>query len=431
MTTVIRGGRLVDPSQGMDGLFDLLIDDGGEIMDILPGDKNARFDAAVIDASNLTVIPGLIDIHTHLRDPGYEYKEDIKSGTMAAAAGGVTAVACMANTNPVNDNASITKDIIKRAKEEGHVKVYPIGAMTKGLKGECLAEIGDMKEAGIIAVSDDGMPVANSSMMRRGMEYCLGFDLPVISHAEDIGLSKGGSVNEGLLSTVMGLKGIPNASEEIMVMRDIAIAELTGARLHIAHISTKRAVQLVREAKARGLNVTAEAAPHHFSLDEKAVEGYRTEAKMNPPLRSPEDVEALKNGIKDGTIDVIATDHAPHSTIEKDVEFERASNGIIGLETLFPLTMKLVDEGVISFSDAIKKLTVAPAALIGIRGGSLKRGMPADITIVDLKSRYRIDRDKMKSKSRNTPFHGWEVKGKVMCTIVDGKIVYKDSKLGE
>ena len=268
MTTVIRGGRMVDPSQEIDGLFDLVIDDNGVIADILPGNENASFEANIIDAANLVVIPGMIDIHTHLRDPGYEYKEDIKSGTMAAAAGGVTAVACMANTYPVNDNASITKDIVKTAKEKGVVKVYPIGALTKGLKGESLAEIADMKDSGIVAVSDDGMPVSNSAMMRKGMEYCLGFDLTVITHAEDNALAMGGSINEGLLSTKMGLKGVPNASEEIMVMRDITIAELTGAKLHIAHISTEGAVDLVRKAKEKGINVTAEAAPHHFTLDE-------------------------------------------------------------------------------------------------------------------------------------------------------------------
>ena len=427
MTTVIRGGRLVDPSQHIDGLYDLFLDDGGKVVDILACDKNARFEADVIDAANLVVIPGMIDIHTHLRDPGYEYKEDIKSGTMSAAAGGVTAVACMANTCPVNDNASITKDIVKKAREEGIVKVYPIGALTKGLKGESLAEIADMKDSGIVAVSDDGMPVSNSAMMRRGMEYCLGFDLPVISHPEDSALSMGGTMNEGLLSTKMGLKGVPNISEEIMVMRDIAIAELTGATLHIAHISTKGAVDLVRKAKEKGINVTAEAAPHHFILDEEAVKGYRTEAKMNPPLRSKEDVAAVRSGLGDGAIDIIATDHAPHSTIEKDVEFENAANGIIGLETLFPLTMKLVDDGILTFHDAIRKLTEAPASLIGVKGGSLRKGMPADITIVDLNAKYKINRNKMKSKSKNSPFHGWEVKGKVIYTIVDGKVVFEDN----
>lgn len=427
MKLVARGGRVVDPSQGIDGLFDLIIEDG-LVRDIVPSGKESCEDYEVIDATGRTVIPGLIDIHVHLRDPGYEYKEDIESGTMAAAAGGVTAVACMANTDPVNDNASVTDDIVRRAKESGHVKVYPVGAMTRGLQGLELADIGSMRDAGIVAVSDDGMPVKNPEVMRRGMEYCKAFNLPVVSHSEDPDLSCGGSMNEGFISTVMGLKGIPGAAEDVMVMRDISLAELTGSRLHIAHISTERAVSLVREAKKRGVKVTAEAAPHHFMLTEEAVEGYNTDAKMNPPLRGGSDVEAVKEGLRDGTIDVIATDHAPHSSIEKDVEFEHAANGIIGLETLFPLTMMLVEEGVLSLEEAVRRLTVNPATIIGVRGGSLKKGMPADITVVDLDTGYTVDKGKMRSRSRNTPFHGWKVKGKVVCTIVDGKIVYQGGR---
>ncbi|MBE9536628.1 MAG: dihydroorotase [Proteobacteria bacterium] len=425
MKVLIRGGRLIDPAQGLDGLYDLLLKDG-KVADVSPAGKGKSDVATVIDADGLLVIPGIIDIHTHLRDPGYEYKEDIESGTLAAAAGGVTAVACMANTKPVNDNAAITQDILKKAGDTGHVRVYPIGAMTKGLAGKELAEIASMKSAGIVAVSDDGMPVVSSEMMRVGLEYCRPLDLTVISHPEDLGLSAGGSMNEGYLSTIMGLKGIPRAAEDVMVMRDIALAQLTGAKLHIAHISTAGIVSLVREAKRRGIRVTAEAAPHHFSLTEDAVKGYRTDAKMSPPLRESSDIQAIKEGLKDGTIDLIATDHAPHSTIEKDVEFDHAANGIIGLETLLPLTLRLVDEGVLSLTQMVEKLSVNPAAIIGVEGGSLKKGMPADITIIDPEMKFKVDRKKMKSKSKNTPFHGWEMKGKAVYTIVDGKVVYKE-----
>ncbi|MDT8316898.1 MAG: dihydroorotase [bacterium] len=423
MKTAICGGRLIDPSQDIDGLFDIIIEND-LVSDIVKPGMVKDVDN-IINAKGLVVIPGIVDIHIHLRDPGYEYKEDIASGTMAAAAGGVTSVACMANTKPVNDNASVTADIIRRSRESGHVKVYPIGAMTKGLKGDELAEIACMKEAGIVAVSDDGLPVNSAEIMRRGLEYSLGLDLPVISHAEEPSLSKGGSMNEGYRSTVMGLQGIPNASEDIMVMRDIALAELTGARLHIAHISSEAAVRFVREAKTRGVRVTAEAAPHHFVLTEEALEGYDANTKMNPPLRCLKDVEAIKAGLKDGTIDAVATDHAPHTTIEKDVEFDKAACGIIGLETLLPLTLSLVDEGVLSLDEAVRKLTINPANIIGIKGGSLKEGMPADIAIIDIDTSYRYDKSKVKSKSNNTPFDGWEMKGRAAYTIVNGKIVYK------
>jgi dihydroorotase len=286
--------------------------------------------------------------------------------------------------------------------------------MTKGLAGKEMAEIASMKAAGIVAVSDDGMPVINSEMMRVGLEYCRPLDLTVISHPEDLGLSAGGSMNEGYLSTIMGLKGIPRAAEDVMVMRDIALAELTGARLHIAHISTAGIVSLVRDAKKRGIMVTAEAAPHHFSLTEDAVKGYRTDAKMSPPLRESEDIQAIKEGLQDGTIDLIATD----------------ANGIIGLETLLPLTLRLVDEGVLSLAQMVEKLSVNPAAVIGVEGGSLKKGMPADITIIDTELKFKVDRKKMKSKSKNTPFHGWEMKGKAVYTIVDGKVVFKEDNYG-
>jgi len=430
MRILIKGGRVVDPSQKMDGIFDLMVEKG-KVAGIFPTGKDTGKCDRLIDAKGLTVIPGIIDIHTHLRDPGYEYKEDIESGTLAAAAGGVTALACMANTRPVNDNATVTEEILKKAKEKGHVKVYPIGAMTKGLAGEELAEIASMLDAGIVAVSDDGMPVRNAEVMRRGLEYSRGFGLTVISHAEDPDLSCHGSMNEGALSTAMGLKGVPNAAEDVMVTRDIALAELTGAALHIAHISTEGAINAVREAKKRGVRVTAEAAPHHFTLTEEAVRGYNTDAKMNPPLRSRKDLEAVWLGLKDGTIDAIATDHAPHSVIEKDLEFDNAANGIIGLETLLPLTLKLVDEGLLSLGEAVDKLTAGPAAIIGVEGGTLERGKAADITIFDPDHEYRIDKKLMKSKSKNTPFHGWTVKGKVRYTIVDGIVVYEGDLNGQ
>lgn len=424
MKRLIRGGRVVDPSQDLDGEFDIFIKDG-KIEDILPAGSAKGKDYEIIDAGGLTVIPGIIDIHTHLRDPGYEYKEDIESGTLAAAAGGVTAVACMANTLPVNDNASVTESIMRKVKEVGHVKVYPVGALSKGLKGESLAEIASMKKAGIVAVSDDGLTVKNAAVMRNGLEYARGLGLTVISHAEDPDLSCHGSMNEGYTSTVMGLKGIPNACEDVIVMRDIALAELTGARLHIAHISTEGAVSLVREAQKRGVRVTAEAAPHHFILNEEAVKGYNTDAKMNPPLRNPKDVEAVRKGLQDGTICAIATDHAPHSTIEKDVEFEYAANGIIGLETLLPLTLRLVDEGVLTLNEAVRKLTINPAEVIGVEGGTLKKGAAADVTLFDPHIEYEVRKEKMKSKSKNTPFHGWLLKGRAVYTLVDGKTVYK------
>lgn len=423
MKTAICGGRLIDPSQDIDGLFDIIIENDLVSAIVKPG--SVKDVDTIINAKGLIVIPGIVDIHIHLRDPGHEYKEDMESGTMAAAAGGVTSVACMANTKPVNDNAAVTADIIRRSLESGHVKVYPIGAMTKGLKGQELAEIASMKAAGIVAVSDDGLPVNSAEIMRRGLEYSLGLDLPVISHAEEPSLSSGGCMNEGYRSTVMGLQGIPNASEDIMVMRDIALAELSGARLHIAHISSGAAVSFVREAKARGVQVTAEAAPHHFVLTEEALEGYDTNAKMNPPLRCSKDVDAIKAGLKDGTIDAIATDHAPHTTIEKDVEFDMAAYGIIGLETLLPLTISLVDEGVLSLAQAVEKLTINPANIIGINGGSLKEGMPADIAVIDIDTSYKYDKSKVKSKSNNTPFDGWEMKGRAAYTIVNGKTVYK------
>ncbi|MBI3752743.1 MAG: dihydroorotase [Deltaproteobacteria bacterium] len=427
---LIKGGRVIDPASGIDGLFDVYAV-GGKIAAVKPYEPSAFSlqpnDWTVIDAAGLVICPGFIDMHTHLREPGYEYKETVQTGAMAAAAGGFTSVACMANTNPVNDNASVTRYILKKAQEEGIVNVFPVGAISSGLKGETLAEIGELKEAGCIAISDDGRPIVSSGLMRLALEYAKPFNLPVISHCEDAWLAIDGVMNEGFISTKLGLKGIPNAKEDIMVARDIALAELTGGRLHIAHISTKGAVQLVRNAKQNGLNVTAEVTPHHFTLTDEAVIGYNTNAKMNPPLRTKKDIDAIKTGLQDGTIDAIATDHAPQNSDEKDVEFDKAANGIVGLETALPLSLRLVAEGVMSFNTLIEKLSTNPAKLLGLDSkGSLKVGADADITIVDLNKEWVVDAKELKSKSRNTPFDGWKMKGRVVKTIVSGKVVYEE-----
>jgi dihydroorotase len=433
---LIKGGRVIDPASGIDGLFDVYVI-GGKIAAVKPAilpkptlEKGGRGDLndwTIIDASGLIVCPGFIDMHTHLREPGYEYKETIQTGTIAAAAGGFTSIACMANTNPVNDNASVTRYILKKAAEEGVVNVFPVGAISKGLHGETLADIGELKEAGCVAISDDGKPVMSSSLMRLGMEYAKPFNLLIISHVEDAGLATGGVMNEGFVATKLGLKGLPNAKEDIMAARDIALAELTGARLHIAHISTKGSVELVRKAKQRGLSVSAEVTPHHFTLTDEAVMGYNTNAKMNPPLRTKDDIDAIKIGLKDGTIDSIATDHAPQSIDEKDVEFDKAANGIVGLETAASLCLRLVADNILTLPELIKKMSAIPAKLMNLDGkGKLNVGADADITIIDLNKEWVVDAKKLKSKSKNTPFDGWKMQGKVVKTIVAGKMVYED-----
>ncbi|NPV45305.1 MAG: dihydroorotase [Firmicutes bacterium] len=426
MKKIIKGGRVVDPSQNIDGIFDILIDEGL----IKAVDRNLSIDGVeIIEAKGMIVTPGLIDIHVHLREPGYEAKEDIESGSMAAAAGGFTSVACMPNTNPVADNKSVVEFIKEKAKRVGIVNVYPIGAISKGLKGEELSEIGDMKASGIVGISDDGKPVMTSGLMRRALEYAGMFSLPVISHCEDLGMVEDGVINEGLISTILGLKGIPKAAEEIMVARDIRLAELTGGRLHIAHVSTKGSVELLRQAKNRGIKVTAEATPHHFSLTDEAVRTFDTNTKVNPPLRSSEDVEAVKEGLKDGTIDVIATDHAPHTLEDKDVEYDYASFGISGLETSVPLVItNLVHTGILTLSQAVEKMTVNPARVIDIRKGTLKPGSDADLTIIDIDRTVVIDTAKFKSKGKNSPFNGLELKGAVIMTIKNGNVVYKNDQ---
>ena len=426
MLTVIKGGRVIDPGN-LDDILDIVIADGNIVeikQDALAGDANKE--SKIIDASGKIVAPGLIDMHVHLRDPGYEYKETIETGSRAAAFGGFTAICCMPNTNPVNDCRQVTEYIVKKAVKADIVRVYPVAAISKGLKGDRLCEYGELKDAGAIAVSDDGNPVMNSQLMRRALEYSSGFNLPVISHCEDFDLVSDGAMNEGAVATKMGLSGIPNAAESIMVLRDIALCELTGVPVHIAHVSTRESVRAIRDAKKRGVPVTAETAPHYFSLTDASIKNYNTNSKMNPPLRSEQDREAICQGLADGTIDAIATDHAPHSIIEKAVEFDQAANGIIGLETALPLGLKLVEAGIIDITDLIEKMSKNPARILGLKNG-LEIGKTADITIIDPEISYCIDADRFQSLSRNTPFDGWDVKGRAVLTMVGGKVVYQDN----
>lgn len=425
MKIVIHGGTVIDPANNREAALDILIEDGHIWAVDRPGSFLGVGDTG-IDASGLIVAPGFVDMHVHLREPGFEYKETVLTGTQSAVAGGFTAVACMANTNPVNDNGSVTRYMIEKAQAANLARVFPIGALSKGLKGESLADIGEMAEAGAVAISDDGRPVMDGNLMRRALEYCSMFNLPISVHEEDLHLAAGGVMNEGPTALRLGLKGIPNAAEDVMVARDIILSRLTGGRLHIAHASTRGAVALVRQAKAEGLPVTAEAAPHHFSLTEDAVEGYNTNAKMAPPLRQKEDVEAIKEGLCDGTIDAIATDHAPHHRDEKDVEFDQALNGIIGLKTALPLTLKLVTEGVFSLREAIRKLTVNPARILGLPHGTLSVNAPADVVIFDPQRTWNVAPGQLRSKSKNTPFGGWDVTGYVVLTMVGGRVVYDE-----
>ena len=421
----IEGGRLIDPEAGIDEPRDLLLENGTVRAIDKPGAFRSADVARRIDARKCWVVPGLIDLHCHLREPGYEYKETVATGTAAAVAGGFTAVACMANTNPANDSAAVTRFIIERATEAGLARVYPIGALSVGLAGERLAEIGEMRGAGIVAVSDDGKPVADAGLMRHALEYCAMFAIPVIDHAEDPGLAAGGAMHEGRTSVRLGLKGIPAAAEEVMVSRDIAPAELTSGRLHIAHASTRGTVALLRAAKARGARITAEVTPHHFTLTDEAVADYDGNAKMNPPLREAEDREALRAALADGTIDAIATDHAPHHRDEKDVEFDNAAFGIVGLETALPLSLRLIEEGVLTPSDWVRRLSSTPAKILAVAGGSLNAGSVADVTVVDPQAEWRVEAAALKSRSKNSPFLGWAMKGRALATLVGGRIVHE------
>jgi dihydroorotase len=421
---LLKNGRIIDPVNKIDEKGSLLIENG-KIISFFTGRQKvpALKNLVIFDLTGKWIVPGLIDMHVHLREPGEEYKETIESGTRAAAAGGYTAVACMPNTNPVNDCQSVTRLILEKAVS-GYARVYPVGAISKGSAGDSLAEFGEMKKAGAVAVSDDGLPVSDSQMMRRALEYASNFDIPVISHSEDLGLSCNGAMNEGFLSTSMGLKGIPHVAEEIMIYRDLALAEYTGLPIHIAHISTKDSVNLIRLAKKKGCLVTAETAPHYFSITEEAVSGYNTNAKMNPPLRTRDDIKAIIAGLKDGTIDAIATDHAPHSQLEKDVEFDKAANGIIGLETAVPLALALVRKKVISEARMVELLSSNPAKILRVGGGSLTVGNEADIAVIDPKNRFVYKEEDIVSKSRNSPFLETKLQGKAVLTVCGGKITH-------
>ncbi len=421
---MVRGGRVIDPSQDLDRTADLWIEDGvvagiGDDLDVPEG-------AEEVDAAGLVVCPGLIDIHVHLREPGHDYKETVRTGTMAAAAGGFTAVACMANTSPVNDNASVTELILRQAERAGFARVYPVGTVSKGMAGEELAEVGEMVRAGAVAISDDGLPVAHPELLRRAFLYARHFDIPLLQHAEDLKLTGDGVMHEGEWSTRLGLPGIPASAEDTLIARDLMLAGDTDGRYHLQHMSTARSVDLVREARARGVRVTCEVSPHHLFLTDQSVadSGFSTDFKMKPPLRSEADRQALVEGLLDGTIDCIASDHAPHHPDEKDVEFSVAPFGILGLETTLSLCLdRLVHAGLLELPRLVELLSTAPAKVLGVPGGSLAEGAPADVTLFDPDAEVTVDKTRFRSKSRNTPFDGWKLRGKAVATIVGGRRV--------
>jgi dihydroorotase len=422
MTLLLQGGKIVDPSQGIAKQADLLIEQGKIAgLGVFPVNPDWR----VLDVSGCLVTPGFIDMHVHLREPGREDKETIETGSQAAVAGGFTGVACMPNTNPVNDCEAVTRYIIERARQVNLAQVFPVGAITKGSLGEELAEIGEMVKAGVVAVSDDGKPVHHNQIMRRAMEYARIFDIPVLDHCEDPELAARGCMNESAVSTELGLRGMSSAAEELQVARDIILARMTGARVHICHVSSRGSLQWIRIGKEQGVQVTCEVAPHHFLLVDEMIRSWDTNLKMNPPLRTRADVEAMRQGLADGTIDCIATDHAPHTQLEKECTFEEAANGIIGMETAVPLVWEhLVHAGVISESRAVELLSVNPSRILKLGRGTLKDGAPADVTVIDPNRRIKVDVNRFKSKSRNCPYHGWELRGQPVLTLVRGRVVY-------
>ena len=427
MALLLRGGRVIDPSQGIDDIGDVLIE-GDQVAHAGEPLGEVRRDGGleVVDCAGRIVAPGFIDVHCHLREPGREDVETIATGARAAAAGGFTAVCAMPNTDPVTDNQAAVGFIVRQALRAQSARVYPIGAVSVGQKGESLAEFGEMVGAGAVAVSDDGKPVATAQLMRTALEYARTFGIPVADHCEEMSLARGGTMNEGIVSARLGLKGIPSEAEEIMAIRDILLARRTGGHVHLCHMSTRGSVELIRWGKDRGIRVTAEVCPHHLSLTEDAVEGYETNAKMNPPLRTADDVAALQEAVRDGTIDLVATDHAPHHYDEKEREFSDAPNGIVGLETaLAVVATHLVVPGILSWTTLVDRMSTTPARVFGLAGGSLRRGSVADITIFDPTAAWTVDPDTFLSKGRNSPYRGKRLTGRAACTIVGGRVVFQ------
>ena len=419
---LIKGGRVIDPASRRDEIGHLVLE-GGKVREFLAGDAPSGFQGKVIPAQGKWIVPGLIDMHVHLRDPGYEWKEDILTGTRAAAAGGFTSVACMANTNPVNDSAEVTRYIVEKSLREGSVNVYPVAAVTRGLEGKEMADFSELTEAGAVAFSDDGKPVENPLLLRRAMEYMRPFGYRILSHAEDTLLAGGGAAHEGWTARKLGIPGIPSAAEEVAIARDILIARQTGGKLHIQHISTRMGVDLLRMARRAGLDVTGETAPHYFTLTDAALEGYETNAKMNPPLRGEDDRMAILEGIQDGTIDAIACDHAPHEAYVKRCEFAAASCGIIGLQTSLPLSLSLLAGGKIPTPRLVEMLSAGPARILGLRGkGTLAPGADADATVIDPEEEWEFRTEDVLSRSKNSPFIGWKMRGRAVATICGGRI---------
>jgi dihydroorotase len=429
MKLLLTGARIIDPAQNIDARMDIFLKDGkiakiGTNLAKSTKSKDSEEITKIIDLAGMILVPGLIDMHTHLREPGFEYKETIASGAAAAVAGGFTSIACMPNTSPINDNRSLTEFIRRKATEAALANVFPIGAISKKSEGSQLTEFWDLKDAGIVALSDDGKPVMDAALMRRAMEYAYSLQLPVISHCEDTNLSANGLMNEGYYSTILGLNGIPGIAEEAMVARDILIAEFTKTAVHIAHVSTAGSVRLIRNAKERGLKVTAETAPHYFTLTDESLQGYDTNFKINPPLRNGQDLKAIKEGLADGTIDVIACDHAPHGRTDKEVEFEYAANGISGLETSLSLSLNLISSKTLNWPELIARMSVNPARILNLPKGTLETGADADITVIDPLLKWTVDVQAFRSRGKNSPFNGRQMQGKAILTIVGGDIKY-------